>query len=138
MYVEEIDVGESKPRQIVSALAKHVTLSDMIGRLVVVLCNIRPAKRMDIMSYGLLLGATSEDHLKVEPVDPPNFAKAGDKISVQGFVGEPDPVIDINLYDEIAKYMRSNNQGTVIYQGIPMTTSSGNCTVKSLFNVFVS
>ncbi len=75
MYVEEIDVGEQKPRQVVSALAKHVSLSDMMGRLVIVLCNIRPAKRMEVMSYGLLLGATSEDSSKVEPVNPPTFAK---------------------------------------------------------------
>jgi tRNA-binding EMAP/Myf-like protein len=29
LYVEEVDLGEGKPRQILSALVKHVTLQEM-------------------------------------------------------------------------------------------------------------
>ncbi len=57
---------------------------------------------------------------------------------MEGFVGEPDNAIDISLYDEISRHMRTNHQGTAMYQGHPMTTAGGNCTVKSLFNVAVS
>jgi tRNA-binding EMAP/Myf-like protein len=43
LYVEEMDLGEAQPRTIVSGLVKHVPLPEMMNRLVVVLCNLKPA-----------------------------------------------------------------------------------------------
>jgi tRNA-binding EMAP/Myf-like protein len=44
LYVERIDLGESSgPRTIVSGLVKHVPIAEMRDRMVVVLCNLKPA-----------------------------------------------------------------------------------------------
>ncbi len=51
LYVSQIDLGEvSGPRTIVSALAQLVPIEELRGRLVVVLCNLKPAKMRGIES----------------------------------------------------------------------------------------
>lgn len=55
LYVEEIDLGEpSGPRQVVSGLVKFVPEERMAGRRVLVVCNLKPAKMRDVMSYGMV------------------------------------------------------------------------------------
>jgi tRNA-binding EMAP/Myf-like protein len=44
LYVEEIDVGEEKPRTVVSGLVKSLSEADIQDKLVVLLCNLKPAK----------------------------------------------------------------------------------------------
>merc|ERR1712012_1302621 len=44
LYVEKIDLGEPSPRTIVSGLVDFVPEEKMLNRLVVVLCNLKPAK----------------------------------------------------------------------------------------------
>lgn len=61
LYCEEIDVGEGEPRAIASGLREHHTLEDMQGRLVLVVCNLRPAKLAGFMSNGMVLAAKGSD-----------------------------------------------------------------------------
>lgn len=44
LYLEKIDCGEENPRTVVSGLVKFVPIEDMRERLVIVLCNLKPAK----------------------------------------------------------------------------------------------
>ena len=65
LYVEKVDCGEdSGPRTIVSGLAKYCTLDELMGRNVVVLANLKPRALVGIMSAGMLLCASNEDHTK--------------------------------------------------------------------------
>ena len=43
LYVEQIDVGEEKPREVVSGLVKFMKEEDMKDKLVLVLKNLKPA-----------------------------------------------------------------------------------------------
>lgn len=61
LYCEEIDVGEGEPRAIASGLREHCTLEEMQGRLVLVVCNLRPAKLAGFTSNGMVLAAKSAD-----------------------------------------------------------------------------
>lgn len=61
LYCEEIDVGEGPPRQIASGLREHVSLEDMHGRLVLVVCNLKPAKLAGFVSNGMVLAAKGAD-----------------------------------------------------------------------------
>lgn len=56
LYLEEIDVGEDKPRQVISGLVKFVPREQMENRRVLVVCNLKPAKMRDVMSYGMVSG----------------------------------------------------------------------------------
>lgn len=61
LYCEEIDVGEVEPRAIASGLREHCTLEEMQGRLVLVVCNLRPARLAGFSSNGMVLAAKSSD-----------------------------------------------------------------------------
>merc|ERR1719341_2035657 len=88
LYVEQIDCGEASPRTVVSGLVRFVPLEAMQGRSVVLLCNLKPAKMRGIVSQAMVMCASSPD--KVEILDPPSGAVPGDRVTFQGFPGEPD------------------------------------------------
>jgi methionyl-tRNA synthetase len=54
----EIDLGER--RTIVAGIAEHYAPDSLIGRQVIVVANLRPAKLMGILSQGMLLAAGAE------------------------------------------------------------------------------
>ncbi len=51
----EIDMGE--PRTLVAGIAEHYTPESLIGRQVIVVANLKPAKLMGVVSQGMLLAA---------------------------------------------------------------------------------
>lgn len=54
LYLEEIDVGEDKPRIVISGLVKFVPQDQMLGRRVAVVLNLKPSKMRDVISYGMV------------------------------------------------------------------------------------
>ncbi len=53
----EIDMGEARPRTIVSGIAASHQPQDLVGRQVIVVANLKPAKLMGVLSEGMLLAA---------------------------------------------------------------------------------
>ncbi|GIL77124.1 hypothetical protein Vretimale_3202 [Volvox reticuliferus] len=127
LYLEEIDVGEEKPRQVISGLRNFVPLEQMQDRVVVVVCNLKPAKMRDIMSYGMVLCASDDAHGKVEPVLVPDGVPIGERLTVEGFTGTP--VEEINpkkkILERLFPDMKTNEAGTPVYKGKPFVTSKG-------------
>lgn len=73
----QVNDGTDKPRQIVSGIAPWYKPEDLIGKNVIIVANLKPAKLCGEMSNGMLLaGDVSEDDVKVVFVDMP----AGTKI----------------------------------------------------------
>ncbi len=65
----KVDIGNEE-RQIVAGIAKAYTPDDLIGKKIVVVTNLKPAKLMGIESHGMLLAATDEEgRLSVLSVD---------------------------------------------------------------------
>ncbi|WP_083962557.1 methionine--tRNA ligase [Thermodesulfovibrio thiophilus] len=54
-----VDIGEE--RQIVAGIGKLYTPEELVGRFIVVLSNLKPAKLMGVESQGMLLAATGID-----------------------------------------------------------------------------
>ena len=55
-------MGEAEgPRTVVSGLVKHMPESALQGRLVVLVCNLKPAAMRGIKSQAMVLAATSAD-----------------------------------------------------------------------------
>ena len=104
LYLEEIDLGEGEPRQVVSGLRKFVPEEKMQNRRVVVVCNLKPAKMRDIMSYGMVLCSSSDDHSVVDPIYPPEGAAIGEKITFEGYTAEPEAQINPKkkIFEKIA------------------------------------
>lgn len=66
----QVNDGTDEPRQIVSGIAPWYKPEDLIGKKVVIVANLKPAKLCGEMSSGMLLaGDVSEDDVKVLFVD---------------------------------------------------------------------
>ena len=61
LYKLVIDVGEEKPRQIITGLVPYYKEKELLGKLIVVLTNLKPAKFAGEISEGMLLAAEKED-----------------------------------------------------------------------------
>jgi len=64
----EVLIGEER-RQIVAGIARHYRPEDLVGRTVVVVANLQPARLRGVESNGMLLAATSGDTLRLIAVD---------------------------------------------------------------------
>jgi methionyl-tRNA synthetase len=51
----QVDIGEEKPRQIVSGIANYYSPEELVGRKVCVVANLKPAKLFGTMSEGMIL-----------------------------------------------------------------------------------
>jgi methionyl-tRNA synthetase len=65
-----VDLGDEQ-REIVSGIAKHYEPADLVGKNVVMVINLKPAKIRGIVSHGMVLAASQGDDLKVLSVDMP-------------------------------------------------------------------
>lgn len=61
LLVLQVDIGEAKPRQIVAGIASRFSPGDLIGRRVVVVANLKPAKLRGVLSEGMLLAAGGKE-----------------------------------------------------------------------------
>jgi len=71
-----VDIGKEK-RQIIAGIAKHYKVDQLIGKKIVIVKNLAPAKIKGEVSRGMLLAAESDDELCLLTVygDLPNGAK---------------------------------------------------------------
>lgn len=68
LIVIRIDLG-SEERQIVAGLKGHYDAASLVGRKIVVVTNLQPAKLRGVESNGMLLAAQDGDVLSVLTVD---------------------------------------------------------------------
>ncbi|KAL6616297.1 hypothetical protein ACP70R_038567 [Stipagrostis hirtigluma subsp. patula] len=129
LLVEEIDLGDGNVRQVVSGLAKYCSPDELTNRRVVLITNVKPGKLRDVMSAGLVLCASTQDHTAVEPLIPPEGAKIGERISFAGFDGKPEDVLNPKKkqLDKITPHLCTDENGIATFKGIPFTTSAGPC-----------
>jgi len=74
----QVDLGESKPRQVVAGIKEFYSAESLVGTQVCVVANLKPAKLMGMISEGMLLAAKDEDGLCL--VRPEKPKKAGTPI----------------------------------------------------------
>jgi methionyl-tRNA synthetase len=60
LYQIQVDVGELGQRQIVSGIAPYYTPEQLVGKQIVIVANLKPAKLMGVESNGMLLAASTE------------------------------------------------------------------------------
>ena len=138
LWVEEIDVGEDKARQVVSGLRAFKTSDQMTGARVLCLCNVKKGPLREQMSEGMVMCASNEDHTTVDFVVPPEGAKNGERVTFAGFEGEPVEVLvpKKKMFEACAPKLRTNADGVACYDGVPFMTSAGPC-ASSLKEAFI-
>lgn len=129
LYVEKVDCGEAEPRTIVSGLVKFVSQEELVGRTVVVLCNLKPRAMRGVTSHGMLLCASNEDHTKVDPLSAPESAAIGELVTFEGHKSAPlDPGNRASkAFDRVAADLKTSADGVAMHQDVAFMTSSGPC-----------
>ncbi|XP_059197420.1 aminoacyl tRNA synthase complex-interacting multifunctional protein 1a [Centropristis striata] len=135
LYVEQVDVGEASPRTVVSGLVKHIPLDQMQNRMAVLLCNLKPAKMRGVVSQAMVMCASSPD--KVEILDPPSGSVPGDRLTFQGFPGEPDKELNPKkkVWEQIQPDLRTDGQFVATYKGSAFEVAGkGVCKAQTMSN----
>jgi len=116
LYVESIDVGEDKPRTVVSGLVKYVPLEEMQNRLVVVMCNLKPVKMRGIESQAMVMCASSPDAVEIMEVDP--SAVPGTPVYCTKFPHRPDAVLNPKkkIWETVAPDLKVSPDGLAVYK----------------------
>lgn len=130
----EVSVGEEEPRKIASGLRSVVSAMELEGRVVLVLCNVKPKKFGKFESHGTILCASNDVAVKLVAV--PVDARVGERVTVPGFIfsgdaGEPlseKKVGKEKVFEKVAPYFKTNQFGVPEFCNRPLMTSAGICT----------
>jgi aminoacyl tRNA synthase complex-interacting multifunctional protein 1 len=90
-----VDAGPNDERQIMAGLQQYLEPEDLVGRLLVIVANLKPAKLAGELSQGMVLAADGTDAASgariVRTLVPPPGAAPGDDVVVEG-CAPPAPV----------------------------------------------
>lgn len=70
----QVSLGDEE-RTVVSGIAKHYKPEDLIGKHVILVTNLKPAKLRGVMSHGMLLAASKGDELQIVETTMPVGSK---------------------------------------------------------------
>lgn len=136
LYVSKVDLGDSSgPRTVVSGLAKLIPQEQLENRLVVALCNLKPAKMRGVESQAMILCASREEPREVEPLCPPENSKPGDRVSVEGYENsQPDDQLNPKkkVWETLQPDFKTSKTCVAQWQGNPLFTASGPITCLSM------
>ncbi|XP_053109518.1 aminoacyl tRNA synthase complex-interacting multifunctional protein 1 isoform X2 [Hemicordylus capensis] len=135
LYIEEVDVGEASPRTVVSGLVKFVPLEEMQNRVAVFLCNLKPVKMRGVVSQAMLMCASSPEN--VEILIPPPGVVPGERITFEGFSGEPERELNPKkkMWEQIQPDLHTNGQCVATYKGVPFEVKGkGVCRAATMAN----
>ncbi len=79
LLCSKIDLGEERPRTIVSGIAKYYSPEEMVGKQVIVVTNLKPVKLRGIESQGMVLCASDEEG-NLALIAPEKSMKSGSEV----------------------------------------------------------
>lgn len=138
LYVEKIDCGEAAPRTVVSGLVKFIPIEEMQNRMVVVMCNLKPAKMRGVLSEAMVMCASSAE--KVEVLSPPNGAVPGDLVHCEGYTRNPDAQLNPKkkIFETCAPDLKTNESLVACFKGAALIVpGKGAVLAQTLKNVSV-
>lgn len=129
LWCEEVDCGEEGgPRQIASGLREYYkSPSEMEGKMVLVLANLKARPMRGFVSNGMLLCASTEDR-GVELIEPPVGAVPGERVTIGDLVGEFDEVLNSkkNPWDALCEHFHTGkDEPMAMFKDLPLMTSAG-------------
>lgn len=108
----------------------------MQDKLVIVLCNLKPAKMRGVTSEAMVMCASTPE--KVELLVPPPTSKPGDLVYVDGYPRRPDIVMNPKkkIFETVAPDLKTNTQRIATYKNEPLCVADkGNIVAPTLAEV---
>ena len=75
LLVLQVELGEPTPRQLVAGIREHYRPDELVGRQIIVVANLKPAKLRGVESQGMLLAASDDEQVIV--LRPEKRTRAG-------------------------------------------------------------
>nr|KAJ3422561.1 hypothetical protein HK105_007543 [Polyrhizophydium stewartii] len=127
LYVEQIDIGESAPREVVSGLVKFMSEDEIKGKTILVLKNLKPVAMRGIKSYAMVLCASNAEHDKVEFLVPPPGSVPGDRVYFEGHEGEPEPQLNPKkkVWETVQPEFTTRDDLVAVWRDVPFRTDKG-------------
>lgn len=63
LLILRVDIGEPSPRQLVAGIKGSYQAAELIGKQVIVVTNLKPAKLRGVESQGMALAASNQDSI---------------------------------------------------------------------------
>lgn len=129
LFVEKIDIGD-ETRQIVSGLREHYSKEDLLGKQVIVVANLKPAKLRGVESAGMVI--CSEFDGKVVTIDGSDF-NVGDQVKPAA-LEVTDNLVDFKVFDKVKFTVQDSivyaNEHQLEVEGKPMKVAQDdNCKI---------
>jgi len=121
LYLIKIDLGPLGTRKIVAGMKAYYSKEDLIGKMIVVVLNLKPAVIRGIESKGMLLAA--EDNQGVVSLLKPKNANSGAEIFIEGIPREPVDVLEFDEFKKITLTIGEKQQAQ--YNGKPLRSKEG-------------
>jgi tRNA-binding EMAP/Myf-like protein len=147
LWCEEIDVGEAAPRMIASGLRAFYSAEQMLGRRVIVVCNLKPRTMRGFASCGMVLCANNDARSVVEFVDPPADAPVGARLTGAGLVpdGAPWPVPgdpinaakEGNPWTAVSGALRTDAARVATFRGVALGVAGAPATAPTLADAVI-
>ncbi|MCK5347560.1 MAG: class I tRNA ligase family protein, partial [Candidatus Heimdallarchaeota archaeon] len=116
LVIIQVDIGEDKPRQIVAGIQKYYKAEELIGKKIIIVSNLKPAKLGGEISNGMLLAASSDDEELCILLEAPG-SNPGDEVSC-GDMKNLDSQIK---YDQFAKLKLEVKDGKILVENFNST-----------------
>ena len=71
LLILTVDIGEAAPRQVVAGIKGSYQASELVGRRVVVVANLKPAKLRGVESQGMVLAASDTTGIALVGLERP-------------------------------------------------------------------
>jgi len=135
LFKETVDLGPKYGKvTVVSGLANFMRPEDIQGKRALFLQNLKPMKMRGVESFAMILAGSNSDHTKVEVVFPDQETPIGERVTVEGYTGEPDEMFNPKkkVWEQIVPDFSTDAEFCATWKGIRLMTSKGPCKVQSL------
>ncbi|BBN14802.1 hypothetical protein MPTK1_6g14630 [Marchantia polymorpha subsp. ruderalis] len=135
LYICKVEIADGQVRQVVAGLKKFLAPSELQGKKVCVILNLKPAKLAGQLSEAMILaGDANLDGVEsVKVLEPPAEASVGDRVYLQGSSPSASPVKQLSskIWEKVVPILKVEG-GVATFDKIPLVTSSGVVRVPSL------
>jgi len=126
LYVEKVKMGDGE-RQIVSGLVPYFKEEELVGKKVIIVKNLAPAKLRGVDSEGMLLVAEGKDD-KIEILSSQEW-NVGDKAFAEGIDSKPRKQI---TFKEFSKIKFKVKEGKILVEGKPLAVNGKTITTEEV------
>jgi len=130
LYLCQVDVGEDKPRQVITGLRKYVVQEVLATARVVVILNLKPAKLAGHASEAMILAAEifdsqSGEERQVRLLAAPDGAAPGDRVHLEaGPPAAPPPKECKSAAWATVKALLSVQGGRACFDRLPLVSGA--------------